>query len=632
MSVGWKCVATVIVVISCVHIFHVESSQHLFESIKIIVNEPSSLFQRNLLFYANYKPNTNTARFYFNDLVNYIAPTVTSVSYKILFQNQKTFRKTKSLKVLLFEDRDALSYFYAKINNTGNYNLSHNLMHISTITTFDVDVITKVFAHLYRLSILNVGLLVNLFDEDIIMVTYFPFTPGECHSIKPVIVNRYDPKQRQWLHKDYFPPKVQNFYGCPLTCAAWNEFPYINLEYNSNGNDVTKYKGFEGKLLQFLAESLNFTTKVYILNATEVDETFKEPDFIFKEIFSKHADISLAGYYYKWALDPNTTYSQTDHYYLSHTYMVANIFSIYSTYEKMALPFQLKLWYLIGSVFVLSSLLILTCGCCTGPRVRARNYIIGEDNSTPQYHLLTLALGATMPTRQVPRYNFARFLLVCWMLTTLVLRSAYQSGMYQMLRDNIQRNPPQTIADVLKQNYVILLKGTHMALAQTLPDMRNVRTLNGSFLQTFPELLQSNELTAIVTQYEYFGYFRQINAASWHRLHLVNERIYTKPLAMNVRTHSYLVEEFNRQIQTAKTFGFDTLWARESFGNQAMKNNADYDPKMLATKNMSMKELGAVFMILIWLHVMAMVIFIIELIWHKWGAAVLRNYHKTLAK
>ncbi|XP_059223291.1 uncharacterized protein LOC131997046 [Stomoxys calcitrans] len=283
MSVGWKFVATVIVVISFVHSSHIESSQHLYDSIRVIVNDPKSLFQRKLLFYANYKPNTNTARYYFNDLVNYIAPDMANISYKILFQNQKTFRKTKTLKVLLFEDRDALSYFYAKINKTGNYNLSYNLMHISTITTFDVDVITKVFAHLYRLSILNVALLVNLLEEDIIMVTYFPFTPDKCHSIKPVIVNRYDPIQHQWVHKNYFPPKVRNLYGCPLTCAAWNEFPYINLEYNSNGNDVTKYKGFEGKLLQFLAESLNFTTKVYILNSTEVDETFKEPDLIFKE-------------------------------------------------------------------------------------------------------------------------------------------------------------------------------------------------------------------------------------------------------------------------------------------------------------------------------------------------------------
>ncbi|XP_061401544.1 uncharacterized protein LOC133337326 [Musca vetustissima] len=399
--------------------------------------------------------------------------------------------------------------------------------------------------------------------------------------------------------------------------------PYLALKVNESNNVVTYYEGFEGELLKYTADSLNFTTQIHWMDLEEINESFNDTGLIFKEIFSKSADFAIGAFYYKPNLNETSPYSQTTYYYLSYTYLVANVFNTYSPYEKIAYPFHLQLWYLIGLILTLSSLLIL--GCEASQRWRKlRNFIIGENNHMPQYHLYTLALGATVSSAQLPRYNFARFLLACWLLTTIVIRSAYQSGMYEMLRNNKHRNPPQTIADVIKQDYVILLKGYHKSLLSILPDMKKVREVNESLVDAFPQLAEANERTAAFTQYEYFGYLGKTNLATWRKLHLVNERIYTQQLTMYVRSQSYLVTELNARISNAQYFGFINHWVNKYFGRPTNAVGKFHQSNSTQTNILSINELGAVFMILLWLHLAAVGVFVMELLWHRYEAMVQR--------
>jgi len=100
-----------------------------------------------------------------------------------------------------------------------------------------------------------------------------------------------------------------------------------------------------------------------------------------------------------------------------------------------------------------------------------------------------------------------------------------------------------------------------------LPELRPEQLvyLEGSELQSFPALAQqsgSSARLAILTPYEYFGYFRKVHPMS-RRLHLVRERIYTQQLAFYVRRHSHLVGVLNKQIQHAHTHGFLEHWTRQ---------------------------------------------------------------------
>lgn len=323
---------------------------------------------------------------------------------------------------------------------------------------------------------------------------------------------------------------------------------------------------------------------------------------------------------------------------MSHIMLVTNLQSAYSAYEKLAFPFDPALWRAIALVLVLACLL-LGLVAWLWPREELPPH--------PFYQLLVLTLGGNLPDRFLPRRMPARLAVLTWLLATLVLRSGYQSGMYQLLRQDTQRNPPQTIAEVLAQRFTIQLAEVNEArILASLPELqpRQLVHLEGSELQSFPALARrsgTSERLAILTPYEYFGYFRKVHPMS-RRLHLVRERIYTQQLAFYVRRHSHLVGVLNKQIQHAHAHGFLEHWTRQyvSAVDEAEESLAriastaystldgiDGDPRLSPGEEqpvaavhqnvLSMRELAALFWLILWANLGAVVVFVLELLLPK---------------
>lgn len=341
-------------------------------------------------------------------------------------------------------------------------------------------------------------------------------------------------------------------------------------------------------------------------------------------MFAQTCDFALGGFSYRKDLDSSSTFSQTNYYMLSQIYIVTNVINFYTAYEKLAFPFDTAVWFALGLIFTLSSLLIYACGL-RRQWLCYRNFLIGSANKTPHFNLYALAVGATITTNQMPKCNFARFLVTCWLMLTLILRSSYQSGMYQLLRDNKQWNPPQTIENVFEQNYLISTTLENRPYLNILPDVKRRKIFNTTILEAFMELLNAKEPIAFIAPYEYFGYFGKVNGSQWQHLHLVRERLLTQQLSVYVRHHSYLIPELNNQIANAQYHGFLTLWnlqhslpksrAFTLSSDSQLSNNINSDKHPL-----SMHEMAAIFMILVWFHMLAIVVFIIELVWHRYGS------------
>ncbi|XP_065365310.1 uncharacterized protein LOC135958333 [Calliphora vicina] len=580
-----------------------------------------------LLFFANFDEDSSEDRFYANDFINSVLYDINNASYKVFYQRQKLFHNLRHNEIVLLDNIKRFKYFYNKIFHIGNMNLSHTLLFITSLKTLDYDTLYMIFKDLYHMDIISVALVIELADGDIVMLTYFPFTPTACRDFKPVIINRYLVDQQRWANTNYFPNKLNNFYGCRVICCTWQDMPYFSLKPDKKNSSIMDYVGLEGDLLKYVADKLNFSIQIHWIDPIKEDVSNKER--IFNKMFSRYCDFALGGFSYRKDLDYSSTFSQTNYFMLSPIYIVTNVINFYTTYEKLAFPFHYTVWFALGLIFALSSLLICTCGR-RRKWLRYRDFLIGSANRTPHFHLYALAVGATMTTAHMPKRNFARFLLTCWLMVTLILRNAYQSGIYQMLRDNKQWNPPQTIENVFEQNYLISTTPENRKYFDILPDMKRKRIFNTTILETFTEMLNAKEPIAFIIPYEYFGYFGKVNGSQWQHLHLVKERLLTQQLAIYVRHHSYFIPVLNDQISDAQYHGFITLWSRRNglsltsslkvtnYGQLNSNNNADKDP-------LSMNELGAIFMILVWLHILSTVAFLIELMWHRYGN-VARNW------
>lgn len=259
-------------------------------------------------------------------------------------------------------------------------------------------------------------------------------------------------------------------------------------------------------------------------------------------------------------------------------------------------------------------------------------------------------MGGNLLAATIPRRLSLRLLLVTWLAWSLVLRSAYQSGMYQLLRQDTQRNPPQTIAEVIGQHYTIqLVDGNADRWLASLPELRTqqLRHLAASELQSFGALAAASgtsQRLAIITPYEYFGYFRKVHVMS-RRLHLVRERIFTQQLSFNVRRRSYLVGVLNRQIMLAHSHGFLEHWTRQYVsaldeqdksiariaavpyntldglqreGSMAGGALETGDEQPVKLRVLSLTELAALFWLTLWAQLVALLVFGLELLLCAW--------------
>ncbi|ALC49723.1 Ir7b [Drosophila busckii] len=533
----------------------------------------------------------------------------------LLFNRPMDYKPQVHAVLLLVDDMHALERIYRHLRATGN--LSYTLIYMLQPQA------TLAMQLLWQLSVLNVGLL--LFDDrrQLHMLSYYPFSLRHgCQVIRASVVNRYLSAIGSWASANYFPPKLRNFYGCKLTCATWPDMPYLLLRPDGS------FVGIEGSLLQFMAQNLNFSIGLYWLDTTQVRATFNESGWIFEQIFGGLADYALGGFHYKPSDHREVAYSQSTYYFMSHIMLVTNLPSAYSAYEKLAFPFHPLLWRMIG-------LLVIVCCAVILLLQRCRQHLPQH----PYYQLLVLAMGGNLLFEALPRRQSGRLLLMTWLIGALVLRSAYQSGMYKLLRQDTQRNPPQTIAEVLAQRYAIQLVASNRdRWLVSLPELRTqpLLPLNGSELESFGSLAATSgteQRLAIITPYEYFGYFRKVHAMS-RQLHLVRERIFTQQLAFYVRRHSHLVGVLNEQIRHAHAYGFLEHWTRQyvsavdqkdesivRIGHSLGATSADGQQTEGESEEASNKlrvlafnELSALFWSLLWAHLIALLVLGLELL------------------
>ncbi|XP_017872479.1 PREDICTED: uncharacterized protein LOC108620111 [Drosophila arizonae] len=541
---------------------------------------------------------------------------------RYLFQQRVlSYRPYRHAVLLLVEDLRALQRLYEQLGATSD--LSYTLIYMLDPQP---ELVMKL---LWNRSVLKAGLLV--FDgQDLLLLSYFPYSANHgCRRVRASVVNRFDGKLGAWELDEYFPAKLDNFFGCTLTCATWPDMPYLVRR------DDGTFLGIEGELLQFMADNLNFSVGLYWLNESQVRETFDESGWVFEKIFSK-AEYALGGFHYKPNERDEVPYSQSRYYFMSHIMLVTNLPSAYSAYEKLAFPFDPALWRAIALVLALGYFVVWLL-----------NRFAKKMPQHPYYQLLLLTIGGNLLSRQLPQRVSLRLLLVTWLLCTLVIRSAYQSGMYQMLRQDRQRNPPQTIAEVLAQRYTVqLAPGNAQRWMESLPELKDrepPQELETSELQSFAGLAAlsgSDKRVAIITPYEYFGYFRKVHAMS-RRLHLVRERIFTQQLAFNVRRHSHLVGVLNKQIMQAHSHGFLEHWTRQYVsavdeseqsiaripavpyetlngyqpeGEIEQREDEAVQAKLLV---LSFKELAALFWLTLWALLGSVLVFGLELLLHK---------------
>jgi hypothetical protein len=237
-------------------------------------------------------------------------------------------------------------------------------------------------------------------EESIKLLTFVWYTKNACNVPQLIEVNRFDKNTNKWKNSKFSVEKLQNFYGCEVTVYCQQFYPEFQVK---RSNDSLKYSGYGVKMVHVLSKVLNFK-----LEFNDMDYV---PDIsLFIEPVVDEFDVNFELFFYRIQL-----------YVPASEYLAVPPPVPYDGYEKLYLPFDLATWIWTLIVFAVA---FLTIFIVYRMKVEVQNFIFGANVSTPSLNVVAAFCGISqvvMPTR-----NFARFLVMSFILYSFMIRNLYQ--------------------------------------------------------------------------------------------------------------------------------------------------------------------------------------------------------------
>lgn len=304
--------------------------------------------------------------------------------------------------------------------------------------------IEDVFKVLWNLQFVNVNIMYE--DEEsgeVFVETFFPFDSVKCGETTPDIINQF--KNDKFVNEPFFPEKLNDLQGCQLRVATSNQsVPYSFAELLPNGS--YHLHGRDILLIEALSKALHFKIN-YVFIGEEgyllENGTATGP---FEMLLEKQADLIAADYWLKvnrlQFIDYSTPYI---------TQQIAFIIppgSELTSFEKFIRPLDIYTWILLVLFIGIAVLVIYVVGKSS---TTFQDFIFGIGIRKPYMNILHAIFGGSQP--QLPQRNFARSLLMMFLLFCLVMRTLYTGSLYRFLQSKVHHKEAQSINEMVEKDF-----------------------------------------------------------------------------------------------------------------------------------------------------------------------------------
>lgn len=275
--------------------------------------------------------------------------------------------------VLFFDSLKTFNAFMAKVELTNNEGQIYFLIYFPFATAEKILASltlenSKIFSY-FAYFIIDGG------DGLITLNTILYYTPEACQKPQLIEVNRFFEADLEWYNYHYYPNKFDNFHGCRIVFA---------LDYDP---------GYISGLIETLASHFNF------------DPVFKQAGAI--EENQVPVDVSLS---------PRRIVEKTDDEFVTATFTsyeenyLIPPGELYTSVEKLILPFDLYTWLLLAALFLISAVMVIVV-----KRSEIRQI---EDASMGNFFVKMLGL----PHFTLPNKNLTRFLMSMFIVYSAIMR------------------------------------------------------------------------------------------------------------------------------------------------------------------------------------------------------------------
>lgn len=302
----------------------------------------------------------------------------------------------------------------------------------------------NIFELFWKIQIFNVNIVSENESGTVLMETFMPFNDQSCNNVNSVIINQYRETKFVNQFESVFPDKMKSLNNCPVRVSISNNTkPFVIVKQSNN---TLKFDGQDIKLITALSESLNF----------KIDYTFIGPVGYFYEngsaegslkvLIDSKADLSIS--YFLMKANRKKFFDSTTSYTSEPMNFVIPAGRDLTAFEKLVFPFSNAVWILIFACFTIGFLVIFIVA---QTHAIVQNFVFGTGVKNSALNMFVGFIGGAQQV--LPRRNFARFLLMSFLMYALVMRTLYQGSYYQLVQSNKRHNEVQSIDEMVRKDF-----------------------------------------------------------------------------------------------------------------------------------------------------------------------------------
>lgn len=340
----------------------------------------------------------------------------------VVIRNKKKSNTLNASSVLLFDSPHNFKEFTLNMTWQGHKEKRFkHIVHIHRATISDID---NGNGH-NGFHIDNVNFLVNESEESIELATAFMFSNASCRHKEFKIINRFNRKLNNWENSTFYPNKYRNLHNCTLAMASPEEkwttgteiASIIYEELSGNMNYQLNQAFLTSAIFQKVVHGIHSFEQFDILDLERING-YKAPYILSVTMLTERGTLTVP---------PGESYTPL---------------------ERMMLPFQDELW--IAIIITLSLGFIIIQVINRSPEYM-RRFIFGRIVETPTMNLAANFLIGSQ--YKLPGRNFARFLLMLFILWCLIIRTCYQSELFKCLQRDLRKPRFKVFQELIDNNF-----------------------------------------------------------------------------------------------------------------------------------------------------------------------------------
>lgn len=438
----------------------------------------------------------------------------------------------------------------------------------------DYVAIEEIFRLMWQRQIYNVNIVYENEHGKVNVKTFMPFNSNNCNDTTPVLINEYVNGEFVNDIEKFYPDKMGNLHNCQIRIATSKVTePYIIVDHLSDGNQ--SLRGRDIFLVAALSQSLNFKMNfTYIGHEGYLYEN-RSTSGVFKELNEGRADLGVCDL---WLKAIRLKYFDSTSSYISEkiTFIIPPGRE-FQSFEILILPFSIPTWIVVLASYFIGVLVIFIVK--KSPQ-NVQRFVFGINVRHPYLNMFAATFGGAQYI--LPRNNFGRFLLMLFLMYSLVIRTVYQGFFYHLLQSSDHHQEVRSVDEMIEEDFKFYIFDYMWDSFQNATKIRS-RYFNIKLISLNMSLC--NSFRVVSTPYDHkVAYFKNVADPKFKgtiafayteylyevqrntpKFRICKEIFMTIPSVIYTPKDFYLVDALSEMIEAYKAAGLIEHWHSKSF-------------------------------------------------------------------